>query len=578
MSLINLFRYNFKNYKFSPFLISNIINSTFLFAYKMACSKIFSGDLPEITSEIIQYFRNDFSTLHSCILVNRLWCRLAIPLLWEDPFSLEYPKNYRYIEVYLHNLNDNDKTQLDKYGISNDLFSSNILFNYPSFTHHLNTRKISDSIEKWVATIGIFNYSTQTNYKKLLYRLLFRIFIEKEVNVHTFKVTMLSSEDYEYFNDTTELVIQNPNFIYNIRSLTLDFNLQQNENILSKFMIFLYSNCNSILSLYFTFPPFCSRTNTEKYLSQLIDSQQNLKKIELSYNEDFPLYHSLLSFKNSNCTNTLRTIIFYCIYFKNVVVFNEVFEQLNVLESIHIIRCSIDSNFIQQIINLTKPFKLKSLFVNKPLTKPQLLLQKSGEYLENFGFEIGVTQEELELYIKYCSSKIKFLKFSALNDQNIYKTFHLIEKVEQSLNYLTIESYVDKHGSIVLQYLGQVLPSILEYLSLALKINTSDFEIFLKNSQNTFIKKLLIKNIRHGKREELVEKKNILPYIKEYIMKKKRTKYLAFLDYFYTQSIIKDDDLASLKNEVENFRLHNIIIQYYYDLNIEIREFINLMY
>jgi hypothetical protein len=541
----------------------------------MACTKIFSGDLPEITSEIIHHFRNDFSTLHSCILVNRLWCRLAIPLLWEDPFSLEYPKNYRYIEVFLHNLNDDDKTQLNEHGIINDLFSSSILFNYPSFIKHLNTRKIGDSIEKWVATIRISNYSTQINCKKLLYRLLFRIFIENEVDVHTFKVTTISHKDYEYFNDTTEFVTQNPNFICNIRNLSLDFYLI-NENILLKFMIFLYSNCNSILSLYFTFPSFCNRA-TEKHLSQLIDSQQNLKKITLSFNGDLPLYHSLLSFKNSNCTNTLSTIIFYYIDFKNVVVFNEVFEQLNVLESIHIIHCTLDSKFIQQIINLTKPFKLKSLFLNKLLAEPQLLLQKSGEYLENFGLEIGLTQEELELYIKYCSSKIKFLKFSALNDQSIYKTFHLVEKFEQSLNYLTIESYDYTLGSIVLLNLGQILPSILEYLSLALEINTSDFEIFLRNSQNTFIKNLLIKNIRYGRREEL-EEKNILPYIKKYIMKKKRAKYLAFLDYFYTQVCIKDDDLTSLKNEVEGFRLHNIIVQNYYDLNIEVCKFINEMY
>jgi hypothetical protein len=85
----------------------------------------------------------------------------------------------------------------------------------------------------------------------------------------------------------------------------------------------------------------------------------------------------------------------------------------------------------------------------------------------------------------------------------------------------------------------------------------------LKNLQNTFIKKLLIKNINYGKRDEL-EKKIILPYIKEYIMKKKRTRYLAFLEEFYTQGR-KDDHLASLKNEVEEFRLHNIIVQYYHD-------------
>jgi hypothetical protein len=529
---------------------------------------------------------NDFSTLHSCTLINRSWCRLAIPLLWEDPFSLKYPKNYCYIEVYLQHLNDDDKTQLNVYGISsNDLNPSNTLFNYPSFIQHLDICNTSDSIEKWVEAIKttkiiehLSNYADKINFKKLIYGLLFRIFIENEVNVHTFKVTTVLYGDYEYFNDTAEFVMQNPNFICNIRNLILYFNLTN--GYINNFMIFLYSNCNSILSLYFTFPSSCSQTSqtTEKHLSQLIDSQQNLKKITLSLNGDLPLYHTLLSLKNSNCTNTLRTVIFYYIDFRNVVVFNEVFEQLNVLESIHIVRCYLDSNFTKQIINLTKPFKLESLLLNKPITELQSLLQKYGEYLEKFGLEIELTQEGLESCIKYCSSKIKFLKFSALDDQNIYKTIHLVEKVKQSLNYLTIQSYNDEHSSIILQNLGQILPSLLGYLNLALKINTSDFEIFLKNSHKTFIKKLLIKNIRYGKREEL-KKKNISPYIKEYIMKKKRARYLAFLDYFYIQVYsIKDDDLTFLKNEVEEFRLHNIIVQNYCDLNIEDYEFINEMY
>ena len=73
----------------------------------MACSKLFSGDLPEINNEIIQYFQNDFSTLYSCIFVNRLWCRLAIPLLWENPFS-NPSQNYDFIRIYLYNLNDDD--------------------------------------------------------------------------------------------------------------------------------------------------------------------------------------------------------------------------------------------------------------------------------------------------------------------------------------------------------------------------------------------------------------------------------------------------------------------------------------
>src|SRR4051794_18747009 len=104
----------------------------------MACSKIFSGDVPEITNEIIKYFRNDFSTLYSCILVNRLLCRIAISLLWENPFSIP-TQNYHFIENYLYYLNDFDKTQLNEIGFNNNLIPSNILFDYPSFIKCLNT-------------------------------------------------------------------------------------------------------------------------------------------------------------------------------------------------------------------------------------------------------------------------------------------------------------------------------------------------------------------------------------------------------------------------------------------------------
>ncbi|RGB32485.1 hypothetical protein C1646_762855, partial [Rhizophagus diaphanus] len=127
----------------------------------MACSKIFSGDLPELTNEIIQYFRKDISTLYSCILINRLWCRLAIPLLWEDPFPKkdlflsECLKNLHFIEIYLCKLNEDVKTKLYKYGVNNNLISSNstLLFNYLSFIKYLNIDKILSSVKTWVDTV-----------------------------------------------------------------------------------------------------------------------------------------------------------------------------------------------------------------------------------------------------------------------------------------------------------------------------------------------------------------------------------------------------------------------------------------
>ena len=100
---------------------------------------------------------------------------------------------------------------------------------------------------------------------------------------------------------------------------------------------------------------------------------------------------------------------------------------------------------------------------------------------------------------------------------SIHPIFNLVESIKHSLNYLLINiNIVGSHSSIecnsiILQNLGQILPFKLEYLNLSLHIETSDFEVFLKNSQDTFIKKLLINNL---------EGEDILSYIKEYIMKK----------------------------------------------------------
>uniref|UniRef100_U9TXD0 F-box domain-containing protein n=1 Tax=Rhizophagus irregularis (strain DAOM 181602 / DAOM 197198 / MUCL 43194) TaxID=747089 RepID=U9TXD0_RHIID len=118
----------------------------------MACSKVFSGDLPELTDEIMQYLRKDLSTLYSCIFVNRLWCRLAIPLLWEDPFLIPN-QHYRCIGAYLSFLNEDSKAKFNEYGIDDKLLLSNTLFNYPSFIKYFDTYRVCRSASKWVVTL-----------------------------------------------------------------------------------------------------------------------------------------------------------------------------------------------------------------------------------------------------------------------------------------------------------------------------------------------------------------------------------------------------------------------------------------
>src|SRR5688572_24828489 len=106
----------------------------------MACSKLFSGDLPEISTYIIQNLRNNVNTLHSL-------CRLAIPLLWEDPFSIKYQENtFHFLDTYFLFLNDNDKNKVKELGFYK--FGSNLhrpLFNYPSLIIRNSSNKSVDT-------------------------------------------------------------------------------------------------------------------------------------------------------------------------------------------------------------------------------------------------------------------------------------------------------------------------------------------------------------------------------------------------------------------------------------------------
>ncbi|POG77692.1 hypothetical protein GLOIN_2v1871144 [Rhizophagus irregularis DAOM 181602=DAOM 197198] len=518
----------------------------------MSSSKIFSGDLPELIYEIIEYFQNDYSTLHSCILVNKLWCRLAIPLLWENPFSIT-TGNYNFIKVYLYNLNKYLKATLSKYQIIDSLLTSNTLFNYPSFIRYLNIDNINTSINMWLRANDItLNMDLVFEFKNFINMSLIKLFIENEVNLHTLDLEASNTNYDTYIENILEIILQNPNFISNnIRNL--------------KFSI------------------SSSGSKIVNRVTQIINSNQNLKKISLISNTNtFLLYQSLLLSKESNCSNTLNTIIFYYINFNGINNLDKIFEQLNVLESVHIIFCYSLDSFIQQIIKLTKPFKLKSLFLlmRLQIESLQLLLQKSGNYLENLGDclnynNLSSDQQLLQLIINYCKN-IRFLDLHSRINDITSSIFSLIENIKQNLNYLSINlsNYEDNEYSnikSILQNLGQTLPSKLEYLSLVLRIKENDIEIFLKNSQDNFFNKLVIKN----KKQEDDNYIDILPYIKEYVMRKKRVKYLAIENTLIRGCVRRKVDLFDLKDEVKEFKLHNIKVLSYNELSIGVYRFLN---
>ncbi|CAB5198253.1 unnamed protein product [Rhizophagus irregularis] len=213
----------------------------------MTCSKIFSGDLPELTYGVIKYFQNDHSTLYSCTLINRLWCRLAIPLLWENPFSSR-TGNYNFIEIYLHNITDDIKTELNECKIINNSLPSNTLFNYLKFLKYLNTFKFIISVEKWVETaIKPLNPEYRaSDIRKLINISLFKIFIENEVNLHTLEIE-ISELIIKYCKNIKylDLIGNDDQIIYPV--LYLIESIKQNLNHLSISTSYDSNGCSSII-------------------------------------------------------------------------------------------------------------------------------------------------------------------------------------------------------------------------------------------------------------------------------------------------------------------------------------------
>src|SRR2546421_8867183 len=89
---------------------------------------------------IIEELRNDRKSLHSCLLVDRTWCEITIPLLWKNPwkfYPIDSAESILLFNVILSHLSEEPRENLKQF----DLFAvahQQPLFNYISFCKYLN--------------------------------------------------------------------------------------------------------------------------------------------------------------------------------------------------------------------------------------------------------------------------------------------------------------------------------------------------------------------------------------------------------------------------------------------------------
>ncbi|KAF0541984.1 RNI-like protein [Gigaspora margarita] len=105
---------------------------------------------------ILNNLKYDHKSLFSCLLVNRRLCRVVIPILWS---WLEISKNKKLIKTCLSALNAEEKALLISCGIVIPDIINPLLFEYLTYTTHVQIYSIS-GIEEFLHE---FQYSTESH-------------------------------------------------------------------------------------------------------------------------------------------------------------------------------------------------------------------------------------------------------------------------------------------------------------------------------------------------------------------------------------------------------------------------------
>ncbi|CAG8566897.1 16498_t:CDS:2 [Acaulospora morrowiae] len=104
---------------------------------------------------ILEFLEDDVASLHSCLLATRTWCKIAIPILWRQPFRrTRHKPSAALVETYWSFIGIDDVTQKDRealleYKIEFSEPNRKKIFNYPSFIKRLNYRDLYDFAMVW---------------------------------------------------------------------------------------------------------------------------------------------------------------------------------------------------------------------------------------------------------------------------------------------------------------------------------------------------------------------------------------------------------------------------------------------
>ncbi|GBC03748.1 hypothetical protein RclHR1_00530023 [Rhizophagus clarus] len=266
--------------------------------------------LPEdCLREIFRYLEHDrrIHDLHSCLLVNRMWCDTIVPILWKNPIGISWENKGT------ENLFGWDNIKTNEFW---ERFARTTLSCLPSESRKL-LMNYNIKLNIKIPEYSTFNYVGYIQF--ISYRIILRCIEEILDDKINSNGNILENEIWKMFmNKCSNIKYLEPTYIpiyYFPGGMTCLQNLIELEcstDVSSKFYFGLAQSCRNIQRMSIE---ICE-TNTiidNPGLLSLIESQNGLKEVRLtSFNQTFPKLGEVL-IKHVDTLTSLNFINFVCI-------------------------------------------------------------------------------------------------------------------------------------------------------------------------------------------------------------------------------------------------------------------------
>ncbi|GBB90421.1 hypothetical protein RclHR1_17380003 [Rhizophagus clarus] len=221
-------------------------------------------------NEIIEHLEKDKNTLHSCLLVNRLWCKISVRILWKDVW--DYKDIYQQrslgmatsiLSTLVACLPNKSKENLHKNEITiSTPTSKSPLFNYASFCQVLLICEIIKMVYNVLRDMPSVNSLSLQDRNCLVTNEIIKMFMNQ---TSLKKLTYM----YNYYHCNLSFP-----YIFGVRNLS---ELRCGTNITSDFYYQLSQTCHNLQSISIEF----HSNEVSNELKELISLQSNLKNLTL---------------------------------------------------------------------------------------------------------------------------------------------------------------------------------------------------------------------------------------------------------------------------------------------------------